>query len=588
MDTKKLNQYEQMSFERKALQAEGLAPPWMATAGYQMFKEKYQYQAANPREQFMRIAVAAAVHAPNAYTPYDLKEGNDLTIYLGLSFKEYWTSKFFHVLWKGYLCCSTPVLANMGTDRASPVSCAGSVMSDSVEGFYSGYRELAVLTKENFGTATDLSDVRCRGSKISVGGKASGIMPVVKHIVQDSRDVSQGQARRGAVAIYLKASHGDFWELCEYMDEQPDDLNVGWIITDEFIEKLDDGDDETLRRFRRMMKLKMVFGKGYFFFIDKVNRARPDVYKERGLMVRASQLCSEIFLHSDKDHTYTCILSWMNLSLSDEWDKTDAAFVGTVFLDCVTSEFIIRGSKIPGLEKAVLSTIKGRAIGLGAGGFHTYLQRHRMSWGGIEAHLYNGRIFKHISNQSLEASKWLATLLGEPEWCKGSGLRFTHRMAIAPTKSTALIYGGISEGINPDMALTFMQLTAAGEVHRINPAFLDLLREKGMDVKAALDFLVQSQGSCQGMPGLSEEDMLVFMTAFEVNPYDILRLGINRMRQGIDQGQSLNLYFSGSSSEQHIAEVHQYAFMQEELGSLYYVYSTRGVVSSSSECVACM
>ena len=275
------NIYEQLSKERKQGQINGTVPEWMATAGLQMFNQKYLYDAANPREQFQRIARTAAKHAP--------KTTGNLTKHKNT--QKYWEDKFFEVLWNGWLCCSTPVLANMGTTRGCPVSCAGSVIEDSIEGFYNSYREIALLTKQGFGTATDLSAIRPRGSVISGGGRASGVLPVMKHYVQDMRDVSQGNTRRGAFASYLNIEHGDFWEVVQYLNEQPDDLNIGWIIEDKFIIKLQSKDEEAIKRYQAALKVKMIFGKGYFFFKDKVNRNRPKMYKDLGLFVEASQLC---------------------------------------------------------------------------------------------------------------------------------------------------------------------------------------------------------------------------------------------------------------------------------------------------------
>lgn len=573
--------YEQLSIERKQGQADGTIPGWFTTSGWQMFKQKYLYEAENPREQFMRIARTAAKHAPRSIIP---SSNEGLVTYTSID--DYWTDKFFNVLWKGYVACSTPILANMGTDRGCPVSCAGSVIEDSIEGFYDAYKEIAILTKQGFGTATDLSAIRKRGSPISKGGKASGVLPVLKHFVQDMRDVAQGTARRGAWAGYLDIQHGDFWEVIQYLEEQPDDLNVGFCISDKFISKLQKGNKEAIKRYQRVLKVKMIFGKGYFFFIDKVNRQSPEMYKDKGLKVASSQLCSEIFLHSSPEYTYTCVLSWMNLAKTNEWEATDAVFVGTVFLDCVVSEFLAMAKNISGMEKAVAATEKGRAIGLGAGGFHTYLQANNMEFGGLPAHLFNGRIFKHIDEQSLKASKWLAKELGEPEWCKGHGVRFTHRMAVAPTKSTALIYGGISEGINPDIAMSFTQLTAAGEVDRVNPTLLALIKSKGLDVEKCIAETAKSQGSVHLVDWLTDEEKRVFKTAFEINQRDIVRLAANRQRY-IDQGQSTNLFFAGNADEKLISEIHQEAFENEDILSLYYVYSSRGVVSSSSECIAC-
>lgn len=577
------NKYEEISNLRKIGQANGTVPSWMHTGGLQMFNQKYLYEADTPREQYKRIAQTAAKYAPLKTSPYD----GGIALHPDEAPK-YWGSKFLEILWEGWVACSTPVLANMGTNRGCSVSCAGSEVDDSIDGFYSNYREIAILTKQGFGTATDLTPVRPRGSVISVGGKASGVMPVIEHHIQDMRDVAQGTARRGAWAAYLNIQHGDFWEVIQYLEKNPDDFNIGWIIDDDFIAKLEKGDKQAHKRFKRAMKVKMIFGKGYFFFIDKVNRSRPQMYKDLGLMVKASQLCTEIFLHSDAiKYTYTCVLAWMNLSKSDEWEGTDAVFVATVFLDCVVSDFIRQASLIPGMEKAVAATKAGRAIGLGAGGFHTYLQEHGFSWGGIDAHLYNGRIFKHIDTQSLEASKWLAVELGEPEWCKGYGLRFTHRMAVAPTKSTALIYGGISEGINPDTAMTFTQQTSAGDVSRVNPTLLKLIKSKGLDVEECIADAVKGYGSVQHVDWLTDEEKTIFLTAFEINQRDIIRLAAARQRY-IDQGQSLNLFFGSNAKESEIAKIHAEAFMNPWIFSLYYVYSSRSIVSSSSECASCM
>lgn len=577
-----LSLYEQLSVERKQGQEDGTIPEWMSTSGYQMFKQKYLYEAANPREQFERIARTAAKHAPSVYV-----NGGELNHSLGNA----WEQSFFEILWKGWMACSTPVLSNLGTNRGCPVSCAGTVTEDSVLGFYDSYREIAILTKNGFGTASDLSAIRPRGSKISTGGTASGVMPVIKHFIQDMNDVAQGSTRRGAFASYLDIEHGDFWEVVQYLEEFPDGFNLGWIITDKFIKKLNKGNKEAHKRFHRAMKVKMVTGRGYFFFVDKVNRNRPEMYKDLGLMVKASQLCSEIFLHSSNEYTYTCVLAWMNISKYNEWKDTDAAFVATVFLDCIVSEFIEQAKNIKGLEKAVASTEKGRAIGLGAGGLATLFQKRGVGFESIEAYQLNREVFTKIKEQSDNASSWLAEVLGEPEWCKGYGKRNTHVRAVAPTKSTALIYGGISEGINPDTAFSFTQSTAAGEVARVNPTLLDIIKSKGLDIEACIKEVDKNKGSVQKVSWLSSEEKQVFKTAFEMNQLAIIRMAADRQKL-IDQGQSVNLFFRGNSDEAEIAKVHQAAFENEWIHSLYYVYSLRETSEEESapvieECLSC-
>jgi ribonucleoside-diphosphate reductase alpha chain len=400
------------------------------------------------------------------------------------------------------------------------------------------------------------------------------------------RDVAQGTARRGSFAAYVEPTHGDFDELVHFVESNPDDANLGWTIRDDFIAALQTGDSEAIRRFQKIMKMKMVTGKGYFHFVDKVNRRRPQAYVNNNLFVKASNLCSEIELFSDEEHTYTCVLSSMNISKYDEWKDTDAVFNAIVFLHCVALEFIDKGKNIKGLEKAIRATQKGMALGLGACGFHTYLQANMIPFESFEAHTFNNLLFKGISEKAIKASEWLATIFGEPEWCKGTGRANTHLLAIAPTKSTALIMGGISEGINPDPAMTFTQLTAAGEVDRANPQLLALMKKKGVYDRKHWQELVDSQGSVQGVDWLTQEEKEVFKTAFEINQEAIIRLASVRQKY-VDQGQSVNLFFSANEDEAHIAAIHQMAFLDPNIHALYYCYSKAGVTGSKGECTAC-
>lgn len=561
-----INKYENLSKERKEMQSAGTMPKWMTTGGWQMFKSKYLYEADTVKDQYLRIAKTAAKHLPDS---------------------ESWEARFFEILWNGWVSCSTPILANMGTNRGMPVSCSGQYVGDSIDDFYMSRHEAAILTKYGFGTSGYLGDIRHRGTPISVGGTASGVMPVLKGFIQDMRDVAQGTARRGSFATYIEPTHGDFDEITHFVESNPDDANLGWTIRDSFVKLLNEGDKEAHRRFKKTQKMKMVTGKGYYHFVDKANRHRPQAYVNNNLYITASNLCSEIELFSDRDHTFTCVLSSMNAAKYPEWKDTDAPFVATVFLHCVALEFIEKAEGINGLQKAVRATKKGMALGLGVCGFHTYLQSQMIPFESLEAHLFNNTLFKGLQTKSKEASAWLATVFGEPEWCKGTGFANTHTMAVAPTKSTALIMGGVSEGINPDPAMTFTQLTSAGEVDRANPTLLDLMKKKGVYDRKHWQELVDSQGSVQGVDWLDDHEKLVFKTAFEINQEVILRLAAGRQRY-IDQGQSVNLFFSADEDEGYIAKIHQMAFEDENIHALYYCYSKSGVTGSKDECVACM
>lgn len=563
------NLYEKLSQERKELQDKGLVPKWMSTGGYQLYKQKYEYntEGRSVRGQFERIAKTAAKHVSHVYPKAE--------------------EKFFELMWNQWLSLSTPVFANMGTNRGMPVSCSGTLLSDSIDGFYSNLREVALLTKHGFGTSSNLSNVRPRGSPISIGGKANGVVPVVKEHVQAMRNVAQGTARRGAWAAYLDIEHGDFFELSDNLMADQDDLNIGWIIKDSFLDKLNNKDADATARWKRALKVKMVFGKGYFCFVDKINAKRPQMYVDKEMYVNSSNLCSEITLFNDEDHTYTCVLSSMIVAKYDEWKDTDAVFWATVFLDCVAQEFIEKAKNLPGLEKAVRFTEKGRALGLGVAGLHTLFQSKMIPFESFEAHMLSQEVQKHIWNQSLEASKDMASKLGEPEWCKGYGVRNTHRLAVAPTKSSALLFGGISEGINPDPAMTFNQLTSGGEMDRVNPILLQLMKDKGVYSKKHLQEITDKQGSVQHVSWLTDEEKKVFKTAFEIDQAAIIRMASSRGRY-IDQWQSLNLFFGAEEEESYIAQIHKMAFEDPNILGLYYNYSQPGVTASKGECEACM
>ena len=296
--------------------------------------------------------------------------------------------------------------------------------------------------------------------------------------------------------------------------------------------------------------------------------------------------CTEIFLHTDSEHTLSCVLSSMNCTTYDEWKDTDAVKDAIVFLDCVAEDLIQRGKGIRGLEKVVRHTMKGRALGLGLLGFHTYLQQNMLSMDSLQARGENHRIFKHIKEQAEEATKFLADWLGEPEWCKGSGRRNTHMLAIAPNTSSALIAGSVSQGIEPNVANVFTQKVAKGTIDRINPVLLKLLREKGKYTDEVIDSIAYNKGSVQHLDFLTQEEKDVFRTAYEISQKLLVDLADQRQRW-ICQGQSLNLFFAADEDEQWIHEVHKHAFEKEWLKSLYYVRTMPGITADKSDCSAC-
>lgn len=559
---------KELSAERKELQAKGEVPDWYTTPSYQMFTNKYTLPGQSLKERYQQVADTAGEIATELYGD------------------EGWSNKFFDIIWKGWLSPSTPVLANLGTDRGMPVSCSGLYVDDSIHGFYSSRHESAMLTKYGFGTSAYLGDIRMRGSEISTGGKTSGTMPVFKGFVQDSRDVSQGNTRRGSWAGYLGVDHGDFHEVADYIFNNPDDFNIGWIIPQSFLDKLNAGDKESISRYQKIMKIRKVTGKGYMLFIDKVNAQNPIMYKDKDMLVKASNLCSEISLFSDEDHTFTCVLSSMNLRYYDEWKDTDAVKLAIVFLDCVAEAFIRQAKDVPGFERSVRFTEKSRALGLGTMGFHTYLQDRMIPIESLKAHNWNISVYSNIWNKAEQASQWMASVAGEPEWCKGYNRRNTHLLAVAPNMSTALICGGVSQGIEPVVANVYNQNTAAGEIRRINPSLLNLMKARGLHSKETINEIINAKGSVLGVDWLSDEEKLVFRTAFEVDQTALLRLASARQKY-IDQSQSLNLFFDADEDPKYISQIHRAAAEDPYIKSLYYLRSQAGIQASKDECIAC-
>lgn len=563
--------YEELSKERKLEQDKGYYPDWFITGGYSLFKEKYLFGDTGFKGQAERIAKTLSKHLGKYQDEYE--------------------KKFFDIIWNGDFSCSTPLLGNTGTPKGMPVSCEGGYVRNAVGGFYEALTEQAILSKYGHGGSVYVGDVSPRGSKAKRGGKTSGVWPVIEDMATMSQKVSQGNARRGQIASYLSIEHGDFWEVARQLEHHPDGLNIGWNIHDTFIQKLKNNDAEAKKRFAYVLKVKMQTGRGYFAFIDKINRHSPQMYKDLKLAVKASNLCVEVTLFSDDKHTFSCVLGSMNLYRWEHWKNTDAVFTATVLLDCVVSEYLYQISLLKPTEQKWFENIKrftekGRALGLGACGLHSLYQSKSIPFGSFEAYNLNRLIFKHIRSEADRATRWLAKEFGEPEWCKGYGVRNTHVMSIAPTKSTALIMGGVSEGINPDAAMVYTFSGAGGEVTRINPQLLSLMKEKGVYTKKNIQEVVESKGSVQNVSWLSDEEKEVYRTAFEIDQMDIIRQAEHR-GEYIDQWQSLNLFLSAEEDEEYIAKLHQYCFLSEKIRGLYYCYSLNGVKAAKNECAAC-
>lgn len=557
------------------LKQAGEAPDFFDEAGYQTLCNGYLFENETPKQMYKRAAHAAASYYENS---------------------SYWEERFFDAMWKNWLCPASPVISNMGTKRGLPISCNSIHVDDSVSSIFMKNHELAMLSKKGAGVGIFIGDIRGRGKTISGNGASEGVIPWCKIFDVTTNSVSQGSTRRGASAVYLPIDHLDIEEFLNIRRPTGDvnrrclNLNHGVCVTDEWMKGMLAGDQEKRSTWQSVLTNRVETGEPYLFFTDNVNNANPECYNANGLSVKTSNICTEIFLHTDPDHTFVCCLSSLNLARWEEWKDTDLPQLTVRFLDAVIEEYIRKSENIPGLEAAHRSAIKGRAIGIGALGWHTLLQNNMLPFDSFEAMMLNGQIFKTIREKAEEETKKMAIELGEPEWCKGFGRRNTHLMAIAPTVSNSTISGGLSAGIEPISANIYAQKSAKGTFIRKNPALETLLEKKGINTAATWKSINEYSGSVLHIPELTENEKIVFLTAREINQHAIVKQAVQR-QAFIDQGQSINLFFGVNSDPKYIHEVHIAAWTGG-LKSLYYC-RTEGVIRgdlasrSKDECAAC-
>ena len=564
--------YQALSKLRKQQQQEGVLPHWFKSAGYDLFVKSYLYGAANWNEQIARICDTAAKFAPK-----HLPEN---------PFGKTWSSVFQFMVNQNYIVLPTPTLANTGTSRGLSVSCSGQYIGDSIDSFYSNLHESAVLSKLGFGTSGYFGDIRHRGSSISSGGVASGVYPVLEDYWIMANKVSQSGVRRGSFAGYIPIDHNDYGEVLHNVKAQPDGRHLGVTILDEHVEAIvNKTNNKLVHNFQKLLELRML-GRGYISLQDNIDRAQPTMYQYLSLRNRSQGLCSENTLHQDEEHTYSCILLSMNAATYDQWKNTPAVFFAQIFLDCMASEFIHTAQNIKGMEKIIRHTKKGRAVGLGITGLHTYMQSQNMVFGEWDSMMFNRDIYKYLHDESLKASQWLAKQLGEPEWCIGTGLRNTHRLAQMPNKSSSLIFGQVSEGINPITGNVFNQRVSTGEVFRINPEFIKLLKKYNKFTNDVLASVSAFNGSCQHLDFLSEHDKAVFRTAFEIPQHDIISMAEQR-QAFIDQSQSLNLFLPQNATPAYVAELHIRAIQSKVLKNMYYINTVNADYKLLESCSAC-
>lgn len=553
----------------------GEAPDFLTEDGFSTLSGGYLLPNETPRAMYWRVATAAASYYKD---------------------KDVWTTKFFKAMWSNWLCPASPVLSNLGTNRGLPISCNSIHVGDSVDSIFSKSHELAMLSKNGAGVGIYLGDVRGRGTIISGNGKSEGVIPWAKVYDTTTVSVSQGSTRRGASAAYLPIDHPDIEEFLQIRRPTGDvnrrclNLHQGVCITNSWMESMLAGDQHKRLLWQEILKTRVETGEPYLFFTDNANSQNPACYIANLLRVFTSNICTEVMLFTDLLHSFVCCLSSLNLVKWEEWKDSDLPEVSVRFLDAVIEEYIQKASKIPGLEASVRSAIKGRAIGIGVLGWHTLLQKNMIPFDSFDAMTLNSRIFSTIKKKAEKETAIMALELGEPEWCKGFNRRNTHLMAVAPTVSNSTISGGHSAGIEPWAANVFSQNSAKGTFIRKNRALEVLLESKGHNTPEIWKIINEQSGSVMTLSCLSDEEKAVFLTAREINQFAIVKQAAQRQKY-IDQGQSVNLFFSANSEPKYIHEVHLEAW-KFGLKSLYYL-RTEGVIKgdlasrSKEECTSC-
>jgi ribonucleoside-diphosphate reductase, alpha chain len=451
-------------------------------------------------------------------------------------------SAFKEMITKGWISFSSPVWANMGTQRGLPISCFNVHIPDSIEGITGKLGEVIMQTKIGGGTSGYFGELRHRGTAVTDNGKSSGAVSFMKLFDSAMDVVSQGGVRRGAFAAYLDIDHGDIEEFLSIKDigSPIQNLFTGVCVPDYWLQDMIDGDMEKRKIWARILESRQQKGLPYIFFTDNVNRNKPQVYKDKGLMINASNLCSEIMLPSTEKESFICCLSSMNLELYDEWKDTDAVKLAIYFLDAVLSEFIEKTEGNFYLTSARNFAIKHRALGLGVLGYHSYLQRNMIPFESFEATQFNAKAFKQIKEQAESASRELASIYGEPEIMKGYGMRNATLLAIAPTTSSSAILGQTSPGIEPFSSNYYKAGLAKGNFIRKNKYLSKLLAEKDIDNEETWRSIMLNHGSVQHLEELTPHEKAVFKTFKEISPMEIVSQAAQRQKY-VDQAQSLNL-----------------------------------------------
>lgn len=512
--------------------------------------------------------------------------------------------KFYDYMSRGYYSLASPVWSNFGLSKGLPISCFSSYLGDDMGQILFTQGEVGMMSKYGGGTAGYFGDLRGRGSAIKDNGASSGSVHFMQLFETLVNVVSQGSVRRGHFAPYLPLEHPDIEEFLNIGTEgNPiQEMTYGVTVTDAWMKEMEEGDAAKRAIWAKVLQRRNQMGYPYIMFKDTANRNTVDVYRDKNLEIRASNLCSEILLPSNEDWSFVCDLSSMNLLHYDAWKDTDAVETLVYFLDAVMSDFISRLEEMRDssdsrkqnsfyfMKRAHAFAKANRALGLGVLGWHSLLQSKMIAWESETATKLNIQIFSHIQKQALEASKKLAQEYGEPEVLKGYGRRNTTLMAIAPTTSSAFILGQVSQSIEPIWSNCYVKDIDKMKVTIYNKQLEKLLEDKGKNDRETWLSIRNQDGSVQHLDFLSEEEKAVFKTFQEIDQKTIIEQAAARQNY-IDQGQSLNLAINPATPVKEINALYLYAW-KIGIKTFYYQHSVNaaqqfGRLKDLQNCQAC-
>ena len=496
--------------------------------------------------------------------------------------------RFYDYMSRGFYSLASPVWSNFGLDRGLPISCFGSYMDDSMESILYTQAEVGEMTKLGGGTSGYFGEIRPRGSPITNNGKSNGSYSFTELFDTIINVVSQGETRRGQFAGYIDVEHDDLeeWLNIKTEGDPVQDIYYGVIIGDDWFQAMVDGDEEKRETWAEIIETRINIGVPYIIFRDNMNEGKPQVYKDKGYEINASNLCTEIALPATPDESFVCCLSSMNALHYDEWKDTDAVETLTRFLDAVIEEFIQEAEGTQFMERPVRFAKRHRAIGIGVLGWHSYLQSEMIPFDSMEAMEKNEEIFRTIRERSYAESRRLADEFGEPEVLEGYGRRNTTTMSVAPTKSSSVILGQVSPSIEPLKSNYFVRDGAKLKSTQKNRFLEAILKQRGKDDREVWDSIAQKDGSVQHLDCLTDEEKDVFKTFAEIPQMAIINQAAQRQKH-IDQAQSLNV--SIDPSEVSVKAINQLYIAAWEKGvkSLYYQNSVNAAQKFSRDILDC-